>query len=172
VQDFAQKPKASSLDWPRRATLGRGSGEHSLVHLQRTIGGQAVQRALQTHAEEPNAGLTAALSSRFRHDFSRIPIHSPLAGVIQPKLAINQPSDEYEQEAGRVAEQVMRMPEPALAQGSTRLQTKHVGSDQVGQSAAPPIVQELLCSRGQPLDAATRAFMEPSFGAVACRRSC
>ena len=164
MQAYAQKPKASTPDWPGRAIRGRGSGEHSLLHLQRTIGGQAVQRALQTHAEEPNAGLTAALSSRFRHDFSRISIHSPLAGVTQPKLAINEPGDEYEKEADHVSEQVMRMPEPALAQGSTHLPTKHVGSDQVGHSAAPPIAQELLCSQGQPLDAATRAFMEPRFG--------
>jgi hypothetical protein len=31
-------------------------------------------------------------------------------------------------------------------------------------SEAPPIVQEVLRSSGQPLDAATRAFMEPRFG--------
>ncbi|MCK4836614.1 MAG: hypothetical protein KAT17_08245, partial [Candidatus Aminicenantes bacterium] len=33
------------------------------------------------------------------------------APVIQPKLTIGQPNDKYEQEADRVAEQVMRMPE-------------------------------------------------------------
>ena len=33
-----------------------------------------------------------------------------------------------------------------------------------GQMAAPPIVHEVLRSPGQPLDAATRAFMEPRFG--------
>jgi len=32
--------------------------------------------------------------------------------MIQPKLIINQPGDIYEQEADRVAEQVMRMPDP------------------------------------------------------------
>src|SRR5690554_5456328 len=32
--------------------------------------------------------------------------------VLQPKLEINQPGDVYEQQADRVAEQVMRMPEP------------------------------------------------------------
>jgi outer membrane protein OmpA-like peptidoglycan-associated protein len=32
--------------------------------------------------------------------------------LIQTKLTINQPADEYEQEADRVAEQVMRMPDP------------------------------------------------------------
>ena len=36
------------------------------------------------------------------------------SGVIQAKLRIGQPGDIYEQEADRVAEQVMRMPEPRL----------------------------------------------------------
>ncbi len=34
--------------------------------------------------------------------------------VVQPKLRIGQPNDKYEQEADRVADQVMRMPEPTL----------------------------------------------------------
>ncbi len=38
------------------------------------------------------------------------------AGIIQPKLTIGQPNDIYEQEADRVADQVMRMPEdPAIS---------------------------------------------------------
>ncbi|MDL1973334.1 MAG: DUF4157 domain-containing protein [Deltaproteobacteria bacterium] len=36
------------------------------------------------------------------------------SGVIQAKLKIGQPNDIYEQEADRVAEQVMRMPEPKV----------------------------------------------------------
>jgi len=45
------------------------------------------------------------------HDLSRIPIDSrakPFA--IQTKLTVNKPGDEFEQEADRVAEQVMRQP--------------------------------------------------------------
>ena len=34
--------------------------------------------------------------------------------LVQAKLAINQPGDEYEQEADRVAEQVMRLQDPVL----------------------------------------------------------
>lgn len=52
----------------------------SFLHLQRTIGNQAVQRLFQSIA-------------------------------IQTKLKIGQPNDKYEQEADRVAEQVMSMPE-------------------------------------------------------------
>jgi hypothetical protein len=36
------------------------------------------------------------------------------SGWIQAKPTINQPNDAYEQEADRVADQIMRMPEPAI----------------------------------------------------------
>lgn len=36
------------------------------------------------------------------------------SGILQAKLKIGQPNDIYEQEADRVAEQVMRMPDPIL----------------------------------------------------------
>ena len=39
--------------------------------------------------------------------------------VIQAKLTINEPGDKYEQEADRVAELVMRMPEPPLQTAPT-----------------------------------------------------
>ncbi len=117
---------------------------------------------------------------------------------IQAKLVINQPGDSYEQEADRIAEEVMRMPEPGIVNRSEiaqpllmrrscpkckrkaserrqdeedRLQMKPVsGASQANRAAqatpssVPPIVHEVLRSPGQPLDAATRAFMEPRFG--------
>ena len=85
-------------------------------------------------------------------DFSRIPI--------QAKPAINTPGDQYEQEAHRVAEQVMRMPEPQVqrkcacggscsecqrehaGQEHRGLQLKRVGGDTLGPTEAPPIVHE------------------------------
>ncbi len=41
------------------------------------------------------------------------------AGAIKAKLTISQPDDQYEQEADRVAEQVMRMPEPDVQRKPT-----------------------------------------------------
>ena len=135
-------------------------------------------------AQENGTSFNSAFdrASRFGHDFSRIPIHPPAAGALQTKLAINQPGDHYEQEADRISEQVMRTPEPQLQracacggacpkcqteqldQEHDRVQAKRVGSGDLGQTAAPPIVHEVLRSPGQPLDPATRAFMEPRFG--------
>lgn len=94
---------------------------------------------------------------------------------IQPKLTINQSSDKYELEADRVADQVMRMPEPRLQrqtepddEDDELLQTKPLMQRKVAGQAightAPPIVHEVLNSPGQPLDPTTRDFMEPRFG--------
>jgi hypothetical protein len=41
--------------------------------------------------------------------------------AIQRKLVVNEPGDQYEQEADRVAEQVMRMPDPEVPQAKARL---------------------------------------------------
>ena len=41
------------------------------------------------------------------------------SGAIQAKLKIGQPNDKYEQEADRVADQVMNMPEPEVRQKPT-----------------------------------------------------
>jgi len=101
--------------------------------------------------------------------------------ALQPKLTIGQPGDTYEQEADRVADQVMRMPGPSLSIGTAptqisrkcaaceeedkkNLQMKPAGARAAAGGEAPPIVREALQQPGQPLDAATRAFFEPRFG--------
>jgi hypothetical protein len=157
------------------------SREVNSIFLQHTIGNQAAQWMLQTDAEELKAGLTGSASPHFGHDFSRIPIHPLAEGAIQTKSAITKPGDEYEQEADRVAEQVMRLPEPQLQRASVcregcpkcqmeelghgheRLHLERVGSGHWGQTELPPMVHEVTRSSGQTLDPAVRGFMEPRF---------
>ena len=101
---------------------------------------------------------------------------------LQAKLTVNQPGDIYEQEADRVATQVMRMPDPAA--GMVRrcacggvadatgecpaCRAKRLGlqrkSDASDGMAAPPSVHETLRAPGRPLDGGARAFMESRFG--------
>ena len=100
--------------------------------------------------------------------------------TIQPKLAISQPGDIFEQEADRVADHVMRMPDPTIqrtcsacaAAGTTcakcELERKPLvqrkmeqGSNSSG-SVPDDFVRDL--GPGEPLDAATRTFFEPRFG--------
>jgi peptidoglycan hydrolase-like protein with peptidoglycan-binding domain len=95
-------------------------------------------------------------------------------------LTIGQPNDRHEQEADAAAERVMRMPDPDAAVSpptahvaDSPLQRKCAGCEEevqrssegtrAGGIEAPPIVHDVLQSPGQPLDAATRGFMEPRF---------
>src|SRR5262249_11294273 len=90
------------------------------------------------------------------------------SGKLQAKLAISQPSDEFEQEADRVAEQVMSMPEPRVKpsasmrnQGGTGpFRRRFVGPGAAGLAEGPEGWQEpqVLLRRGTrqettPLDA-------------------
>lgn len=102
------------------------------------------------------------------------------SGTLQAKLKISQPNDIYEQEADRVAEHVMRMPEPKMQLQPLRvtplmqrqvpkekeeiLQAKETASQ--SQTITPSIESRIseLQGGGQPLDPATRAFFELRFG--------
>lgn len=83
----------------------------SLLHLQRTIENHAVQRLLQTSTNELEGHSATGASTRLAHDFSRISLYMKAPAGIQPKLSVGRPNDICEEEADRVAEQVMCMPE-------------------------------------------------------------
>lgn len=107
---------------------------------------------------------------------------------LQKRLAIGAVNDPLEHEADRVADRVMRMPDPApigtAAAGAHTLQRKcscgnsgsgtceeckkkklqRSASAAAGSELAPSIVHDVLRSPGQPLDSATRSFFEPRLG--------
>jgi hypothetical protein len=119
---------------------------------------------LQTHAEEPDVGMTATASPHFRHDFSQIPIHAPAAGAIQAKLENNELGDEYEQEADHVADQVMAMPAHHAVSGAPP-HIQRLAGQLTGQTeAAPASVDQALATPGRPLEPALRQDMEQRFG--------
>lgn len=111
------------------------------------------------------------------------------SGTLQAKLRIGQPGDRYEQEADRVADEVMRMPEPQAVYGDAphiqracptcegeelrrqpieeeegELQTKatsgHISEVNPGLESH---IQSIK-GGGQPLSNNDRAFFEPRFG--------
>jgi hypothetical protein len=91
--------------------------------------------------------------------------------TIKAKLAIGEPNDKYEQEADRVADEVMRMPEPNVQrqpepeeEEEEPVQAKSKAGD---IPAVTPVIESRINSlkgNGQPLDSSTRAFFEPRFG--------
>jgi hypothetical protein len=143
------KPKSAPPQRPAAAAAQRQL-------LQRTIGNQATLRLLAQRG-----GATSAAP-----------------GPIQAKLNIGAVNDPLEHEADRVANQVMRMPAPDVSVTAAppqlsrkcaeceeeKLQRKSDGLAEASSSEAPASVHEVLRSPGQPLDAATRAYMEPRFG--------
>jgi hypothetical protein len=144
MRTFAQKQKAAQqtksaisarLD---RALFGRNPNVHSILHLQRTIENQAERRVLKANTEDVKRDSGTTEIVRFGHDFSRIPIHTPAAGAIQTRLAINKPGDEYEQEADRIAEQMMRMVEPTpIGSAPVAIQRKCAGCEDEEENAVP-----------------------------------
>ena len=99
------------------------------------------------------------------------------AGAIQAKLSISQPNDPYEQEADRIADQVMRMPESSVqrqcAACAPDAPCPKCEEGKIGRKVTsghsldlPSGVSSAIASRqggGQPLPASTRAFFEPRF---------
>jgi hypothetical protein len=100
--------------------------------------------------------------------------HKPLIlhpSLFQSQLAVNQPEDEYEKEADRLAEQIMHISEPthqrkyAPCSEEKILQAREPARQiSIQNQNIPPAVNEILQSSGEPLDPAIRAFMEPRFG--------
>jgi len=119
---------------------------------------------------------------------SRIISQKNSLSLIQPKLTIGAPNDKYEQEADRVANQVMRMPDPSISPsvGATRndsvppiqrfctecqneldeqvlIQTKATSG--YATAVAPDIAGDVLHlpNRGQSLPESSRRYFEPRF---------
>jgi hypothetical protein len=157
MQTQAAKPEASL---PKRAPSHPPiQPEHPILHLQRAAGNQAMMRMMRTQSGAATGEHGASAAS--------MPSVPPV--MLQRKLAIHEPGDSYEQEADRAAEHVMRMPSPVAAGSAVSssvpiAQLKAAGPSGAGGGEAPSIVHEVLRSPGQPLDGATRSFMEPRFG--------
>lgn len=91
MSDIAAVPSRKSVKQGERAAetglkekdAASGFCAGQIMHLQTTIGNQAVQKLVKS-------------------------------GLLQAKLTVSRPGDIYEQEADRVADQVMRMPDSIL----------------------------------------------------------
>lgn len=85
-----------------------------VMDLQRQLGNQATQSALGIQRSA-----AASLPS--------------LPGVVQTKLTVNEPGDQYEQEADQVAKDVMTMPDPVQREGmeEEELQMKSIQREEM-----------------------------------------
>jgi Domain of unknown function (DUF4157) len=86
------------------------------------------------------------------------------AGVIQTKLAINKPGDEYEREADQIADQVLAAPANLAASGAPPRIQRSIEQAPGPAETAPASVDHVLASSGRPLDPGLRQDMEQRFG--------
>src|SRR5262245_42040025 len=123
MRTYAQKQQQSqrgkSGDPARPGAAARSHDVHPILHRQPTIGDQAIKRLLQAKPDGLEAVSDASASSRFGHDFSRIPVHAKAPVKIQSKLAVNTPGDSYEQEADWIADQVVAAQAHQRVNGAT-----------------------------------------------------
>ena len=103
-----------------------GSAPHTVPHM--------MHDSLRSPRSQDDARRTF-MEPRLGYDFSRIPVHPGSRLCIQPKLAVNAPGDIFEQEADRIADEVMRVPMGAQSD----LQQHPVVANRVG--TAPGSVQ-------------------------------
>jgi hypothetical protein len=111
--------------------------------------------------------------------------HAGLRFPLQCKLAIGAVNDPLESEADAMADRIMRMPAPSISPAKNSPYTPPAVQRKCSEceeeeekekvqrkataanpeiAAAPPIIHDVLSSPGQPLDLATRSFMESRFG--------
>jgi hypothetical protein len=189
MRTFTDKPKGHQQTICGKPTklgdvrFGQSADAVPILRLQRMIGNQAILRLSEANNEgHMSDGSSATGNARIGQNFSQIPIHRKAPAASQTKLEVSIPDDAYEQEADRVAQQVLHMPEPWLqrscpcgdgcpkcmteqsGQQHERLQTLRVGSSDLGQADVPPSVHDMLRLPGQPLDHTLRAFMESRMG--------
>ena len=146
---------------------------------------------------KPKSKSAAPSVKRFHgrlYEAQPVSVRSILHGSrVQPRLRIGQPNDKFEQEADRVVEQVMRMPEPQSQVFSSvdnpPLGSNHSNSGAIQRTCASyaedeelvqaktngdimpevtPVIGagiQSLQGSGQPLSESDRSFFEPRIGA-------
>lgn len=164
------------------ARFGHSSEVDPRIQIPHSLGNKAKPRF--DHAEPARIEVVPStpISSPFGHHISRIPVHATASGKIQAKLEVTTPGDMYEQEADRVSEQMMRLPEPHSQHDSSHrggrpacqntqsiqnpegIHARQIRTSDSRQVAVPSSVHDVINAPGRPLDQATRGFMEPRFG--------
>ena len=164
------KNKEARNKTSKRSSHGGGvndtaiSSHDSIIHLQKTIGNQAVQRLMRSKA---------------RND--------AIKNGIQPKLKVSHPSEIQEQEADRIAEYITFMspssasPAPLKSSVNEKVNRKCESCDQEEEGGetfhrkssdnnehleSDDAVQDIYSMKGggSALATSTRSFMEPLFG--------
>lgn len=170
MSGFAARFRFYSATDARRASPSDQVGRVTLMNTTRQSG--TVKDA--TRQAAPAAAAPAPLNP-----LARLLGNAGFGQFLQAKLKVSDPSDAFELEADRVADQVMRMEDPELqrrARAAPQIQRLCHGCEQdlprAAELATVPTVDAAaeqsiaaLSSGGSPLPASVRSYMEPRFQA-------
>lgn len=119
MRTFSQKPKATDKSGPAESTVKHRQKvsvktPDSDINHQRLVmhGIQSSEVSHMVKSEGPVSPDTVPNTSKFTQDIHQAPINPKNRPGLQTKLTVNTAGDIYEQEADRVADQVMCMNEP------------------------------------------------------------
>jgi hypothetical protein len=188
AQSRSQKPLAQT------ETENREFQQHNVEVTRLQI--QAEHGTIAPEGQEQLTVLQAKMSgllqerlqhaSRFSHNFANIPISRPEVlphQLVQTKLTIGKPGDKYEQEADRVAAQVVnQINAPVSQQAEKNVQREEMSVEEkelqmkpmlqlqpseVEMAAAPEVEASIKRARGggQPLADSIQEPMQQAFGA-------
>jgi Domain of unknown function (DUF4157) len=158
--------QANSSVQPAKADLP----SHPLLALQRSIGNRAVGRIVGALSGAPIgesrsmflqrkcACGSGGMSAECKDCSGKKPLR------LQTKLTVNEPGDSYEQEADRMADQVLATPMHSVISGPPPHIQRSSGQPAGQMDAAPASVDHALASHGEPLEPALRQEMEQRFG--------
>jgi hypothetical protein len=175
-QNQPQQQVSPSITRSSAKFLAANYGVHPIMHLQRTIRNQAVQRLLEANAEALELGSDAPATTRFTHDFSRISVYGKTPVKLQAKLTVSTPGDLCEQEADAIADRVMRISDhlaslskhhqsptkPVSVRLAPLVQTKSESGAAISNTLSNKISS--LRDGGSEMDGNTQAFMQSHFG--------
>src|SRR4051794_12732175 len=119
MRTLAATPKVSQLVSCARSSVqapphfGQTDRVNSILRVQDGYDKRVRNEMANDYGEATNVPLSRT-TSPFGYEFNRIAIHPNTPRSVQSKLTINEPGDQYEEEADRVAEQVMRMQSPSV----------------------------------------------------------
>ncbi len=173
------KSKASSSARFHREIPGQDRELGYILQPRRMIGRRVGAQLLPAGGDGRGDSLLPGDSHRLGGELGRAPVQPALRARAGPKLAVSGPGDAGEQQADRVAEQILRMPAPELRRGCacgggcpecsnergrrTPGQMQSTPTSDHAKPAAPLAPWNPTRASGKALDPPTREFMESRF---------
>ena len=163
-QNQLQERLSSSLTRSSAKRVGASHTVRPTFNLQRTIGNQAVKRLLHANSQAFEKVSDKPAATRSPDDFSQRTVDSRSPAGCQAKLQVTTPGDIHEQQADRVAEQVLAAPAHSVINRQRMDIPSYVAQATGNEGNVPASVDRVLSSAGRPMEPTLRQHMEERFG--------